>query len=138
MSRPDPRLFSWRIVLPLAAGIGVLYSSLTISGWINAMEGWVALALIGAMSVVVVWMVPQRPVRNGFFAGFLAALIAIELQALFLPLYFSNNPGYADIDIPFGLSARLATALFAPLNAVLAGVLTAGCSWLACRLTGQA
>jgi len=60
----------------------------------------------------------------------LAALAAIELQALFLPIYFANNPGYAEIEIPFGLSARVATAVLGPLNALIAGTITAIITWL--------
>ena len=89
-----------------------------------------ALALLATMAFIVVVRRLHRPVLHGFWAGFLAGLVAIELQAAFLPIYFSNNPGYSDIEIPFGLPARLATALLAPLPAFVAGLATAGTAWL--------
>ncbi len=75
----------------------------------------------------------RRRMLHGFAVGFLSALVAIELQAVFLPLYFANNPGYELIEIPFGLPARLATAIFAPIHATLAGIVTAGIVWVLSR-----
>jgi len=120
----------WGFALILSGIAGIAFASMTITGWIHGWEGRVSLAIFLALSVLIVRRVPHRPVFHGFVIGFLSALIAIELQAAFLPIYFANNPDYALIEIPFGLPARLATAIFAPLNAAVGGLLTAGIVWL--------
>lgn len=121
---------AWRFLLLVSGVAGFCFADLTISGLVRGWEGSVALALLFAVAFIVSSRRLRRPVLHGFGAGFLTGLFAIELQALFLPLYFSNNPGYSEIDIPFGLSARVATALLAPLPASLAGALTAVTVWL--------
>ena len=121
---------SWGFALLLSVIAGIAFAGMTISGWIHGWEARVALAIFLALGVLVVRQSPHRPVPHGFVIGFLSALIAIELQAAFLPIYFANNPGYALIEIPFGLPARLATAIFAPIHAALGGLLTAGIVWL--------
>ena len=123
-----------RFVLIFSCIAGFVFADLTISGLIHGWEGPVALAILVFVGVVVVHRRLHRPVFHGFGVGFLSGLFAIELQALFLPIYFANNPEYALIEIPFGLPARLATAIFAPLNATLAGLLTAGIVWILGRL----
>ncbi len=120
----------WRFILLFAGVAGVIFAGLTIFGWIHGWEGTVALAILIVAGVVIAGRRVQRPVLQGFLTGFLSAFIAIELQAAFLPRYFANNPEYALIEIPFGLPARLATAIFAPLQGILAGLLTAGIVWV--------
>ncbi len=126
----SPTKTPWLFVLLVAGIPGYMFADLTIAGWIHGWEGPVALALILLVGFLVFRKNLPRPVRYGFGIGFLAGLLAIELQAAFLPLYFANNPDYALIEIPFGLPARLATAVFAPINATIAGLLTAGVVWL--------
>lgn len=125
---------SWRFVLVVSGVAGGLFAALTISGWIHGWEKIVAPGILVALAMVVLIRNPKRPVLHGFLAGFLAGFVAVELQALFLPWYFVNNPEYALIEIPFGLSARLATAVFAPVHATLAGTLIAGMVWVVGRL----
>lgn len=120
----------WSFVLVLSGVAGIAFASMTIAGWIHGWEGRVALAIFVVFGVLIVRRAPRRPVLHGFITGFLSALIAIELQAAFLPIYFDNNPDYALIEIPFGLPARLATAIFAPINAAIGGLLTGGIVWL--------
>lgn len=120
---------AWRFVLLLSGIAGLMFAFLTISGWIHGWEGSVALAILFAGALVVVARGLHRSVLHGFAAGFFSGLFAVELQAVFLPVYFSNNPGYELIEIPFGLPARLATAIFAPLPAMIAGLLMAGMVW---------
>lgn len=120
---------TWKFPVLLAGFAGVIYAVLTISGWIHGAEGRVALVILCVIGVLTALRETRRPVLHGFVTGFLAAFVAIELQAVFLPLYFANNPAYELVEIPFGLPARLATAIFAPLHATLAGLLTAGFVW---------
>ena len=79
----------------------------------------------------------QRPLLHGFVTGFLTGLVAVELQAAFLTENFANNPEYALIEIPFGLPARLATAVFAPVHATLTGLLTARIVWIPGRFLSR-
>lgn len=128
----------WSFVLLLSGIAGTLYATLTIFAWVRGVEGSVVLMTLVILGLLVARRVSKRPVRHGFVTGFISAFLAIELQALFLPLYFANNPEYALIEIPFGLPARLATAIFAPLQATLAGGLTAGFVWLWNRIWPRA
>ena len=130
MARRASERLAWGFILPVSGVAGVLYAVLTIFGWIHGWEGRVALAILLAVAALAAGRAPSRPVLHGFVSGFLAGLLAIELQAAFLPFYFTNNPEYAQIEIPFGLPARLATAVFAPIHAALAGLLTAGAAWI--------
>ena len=127
---------NWRVILALTP-LGLLFAVLTITGWIHGLERQFWLGVVALAAVVVSIRVSSRTVLHGLVAGFLLALVAIELQALFLPTYFSNNPGYADIEIPFGLSARFATVVLGPINAVLAGVVCAILTWLFSKLAGR-
>jgi len=126
---------AWTFVLLLSAIAGAGFAVLTIFGWIHGWEGRTALAILVVVSVVVSRRGIHRPVFHGFLVGFLSALIAVELQAVFLPIYFANNPEYELIEIPFGLPARLATAIFAPIHATLAGLLIAGIVWVLGKLS---
>ena len=127
---------AWGFVLLFSVIAGLAFADLTISGSIQGWEGSVALAILVVLGFVVIGRGLHRPILHGFGVGFLGGLLAIELQAAFLPLYFANNPEYALIEIPFGLPARLATAVFAPIHATLAGLLTAGIVWALGRLRG--
>lgn len=130
MSRRPP--LRRRLILGSAV-FGLIFAQLTIAGWIHGWEGPVALAILALVALIVALRAPGRPVIHGFLTGLLAALVAIELQALFLPIYFANNPGYAEIEIPLGLSARVATAVLGPINALIAGAITALLTWLFSR-----
>jgi len=124
----------WNCTLLLSAS-GLLYAIVTIFGWVQGFEYWVALLLIGGVGKVAALLAPQAPLRNAFAAGFLAAMLALILQAVFMPVYFDNNPAYAAVEIPFGLSARQYTLLFAPLGGLLAAMLAAASAWLVLRAT---
>ncbi len=130
------RLFGrleWRLVLPLGL-LGFLFAGLTIAGWIHGWEGRAALVILTSYSVAVALWAPVQPFRHGLATGFVGALLAIETQALFLPTYFANNPEYAELEMPFGLSPRVATAVLGPLNAVVAGLVSGVLAWLLWRL----
>lgn len=127
---PKPAPIAWAFVLLFSGVIGVLFAILTIFGWIHGWEGHTALTILLVIGVIVFRQDLHRPVFHGFIVGFLSGLFAVELQAAFLPMYFTNNPEYAAIEIPFGLSARLATAIFAPIHGIIAGSLTAGIVWV--------
>lgn len=124
----------WRFVLIISGTAGLAFGGLTIFGWIHGWERYVALAILAVVALLVVRRGMHRPVRHGFATGFFFGLFAAELQAVFLPLYFTNNPEYALIEMPLGLSPRLATALGAPIPATIAGLLTAGIVWLLGKL----
>ena len=135
---PDNRSterIAWAFVLLLSVITGAVFAVLTIFGWLHGWEGRTALVFLVVIGVVVFRRGLHRPVVHGFVVGFLSGLFAVELQAAFLPTYFANNPEYALIEIPFGLPARLATAIFAPINATLAGLLTAGIVWILGKLS---
>lgn len=119
----------WGRVLILAVA-GPVYGGLTILGWIHGLEHWVALILIGAVGKVAALLAPSAPIRHAFAAGFLTAVAALLVQALFAPLYFENNAGYASIEIPFGLSPVTYTLAFAPIGGLLAGLLAMAAAWL--------
>ncbi|MEM8815873.1 MAG: hypothetical protein AAGE85_08600 [Pseudomonadota bacterium] len=122
----------WGRVLILAVA-GPVYGGLTILGWIHGIEHWVALILIGGVGKAAALLAPSAPIRHAFAAGFLTAVAALLTQALFVPLYFENNPGYASIEVPFGLSARAYTLGFAPLGGLAAGLLAMAAAWLVSR-----
>ena len=122
--------FDWKLVFAVTP-LGLAFAALTITGalkGVKATQG-TALALLVVTAAIVALRASGRPFGHGFAAGFLAALVAIETQALFLPLYFANNPQWADLEMPFGWSPRLATAVLGPLNAVLAGLLAGALAW---------
>ena len=130
---PDQELnghLAWRFILGLSGIVGSVFAGLTITGWIHGWEGRVALILFVLVGLVVARHTTYRPALHGFAAGFLTVFLAVELQAAFLPVYFANNPDYALIEIPFGLSARFATAIFAPVHATIGGLLTAAIVWM--------
>ena len=124
------RRFNWRLVLGLAS-LGLVFAVLTISGTLPGQDAtmWAALGMLVIIGIVIALRAPARPLLHGFAAGFLAGLVAVETQALFLTTYFANNPQYAEIEIPFGWPPRLATAVLGPLNAALAGVITGVLAW---------
>lgn len=123
--------FSWKLVFVLAP-IGLVFAALTILGLLPGVKStqWTALALLAVVGVIVARRAPTRPFLHGLAAGFVVALVAVEVQALFLDIYFANNPQYADLEIPFGLPPRLATAVLGPVNAVFAGVISGIVAWL--------
>ena len=129
---PQPAPLRWDYLLLLSV-IGAVYGAITIFGWIHGYEYWVALVLIGGVGKIAALLVRQAPLRNAFAAGFLAALLALALQAAFMPVYFVNNPAYAAEEIPLGLSARQYTLLFAPLGALFAASLAVASAWLVSR-----
>lgn len=131
LSDPTDRPFLWKLVLALAP-IGLVFAALTITGSIPGLRAtqWTILLLLTLVGLVIALRAPGRPFRQGLVAGFLVGLVAVETQALFLGTYFANNPEYADVEIPFGLPPRLATALLGPLNAALAGLIAGVVAWL--------
>jgi hypothetical protein len=66
-----------------------------------------------------------KPARVAFAAGFIAALVAVWTQGIFLDTYFAHNPAYRTVDIPFGLSPRVWTIGMAPVGALIGGALSA-------------
>jgi hypothetical protein len=122
---------SWKLAASTVP-LGLLFAALTISGSLRGVDvtKWTALGLLVVIAVWVALRAPTRPLRHGLAAGFLAALAAIWAQALLLETYFANNPGYAGIQVPLGLSARQATFLLGPANALLAGLVTGALAWL--------
>jgi len=126
----ESRRFSWTPVLSTAP-LGLVFAALTITGSIRGVEAtkWVALSLLTIVGVIVALRCPRCPFRHGLAAGFLAGLAAIWTQALFIATYFANNPGYAGLEMPVGLTARQATFLLGPLNALLAGLVVGTLAW---------
>ncbi len=122
--------FHWKLVAALAP-LGLVFAALTITGSIHGVNAtrWVALGLLAIAGVAVALRAPGRPLRHGFAAGFFAGLVAVETQAVFLGTYFANNPQYADLEMPFGLSPRLAVFILGPINALLAGLIAAAVGW---------
>lgn len=114
---------NWRLVISAAVIAGAAYAGLTIMAIIQGYEHWVALIFIGGVAKLVAVMAKTAPARNAFAAGFLFAIVALFFQALFLPVYFNNNPEYASIPLPWRLSPVAYIALFAPLGGLLAGLL---------------
>jgi len=119
------------LVLLIGALAGLTFAGLTIFAAIHGAEHIIALAMFVSVALLATIAAPGAPKRNAFVGGFLAALFAVLTQAAFLPIYFENNPSYQLIEIPFGLSARSYIILFAPLGAVVAGVVTAIFAWAA-------
>lgn len=126
----------WSLVLLLSLS-GVAFGLLTIFAVISGYEQWVAMVLLPVIAVTMALKVRQNTQRNAFAAGFLAALFAVWTQALFLPLYFENNPAYREVEIPFGLSAQAWTTLSAPVGAVVAGFLVMLIAWLVSLLVNR-
>ena len=128
-----PHCIRWDYALWLSVS-GLLYAAMTIFGWAHGYEYWVALVLIGGVGKLAALLAPRAPIQNAFAAGFLAAMLALVLQAVFMPVYFDNNPAYTAVEIPFGLSARQYTLLFAPPGGLLAATLAAASAWLVSRV----
>lgn len=129
--------FAWKLILALAP-IGFVFAGLTIAGLIPGVQATqrTALGLLAVVGLVAGLRAPGRAFRHGLVAGFVVGLAAIWTQALFLDTYFVNNPGYAEIEIPFGLSPRLATFILGPINAVLAGLIAGVVAWGGRKLIG--
>ena len=118
----------WRRIF-LVSLSGLVFAGLTIFALVQGREHWVALLILIGIATSMAKQVPLAPKRNAFVAGFLTALIAVWTQAAFLPLYFEYNPSYRVLEIPFGLSPQAYTVLFAPIGALLAGILAALVAW---------
>ena len=118
----------WRLIFVASLG-GVVFGALTIFAVISGHEGLFALLIIAGIAKLMAFRVSDTPIRHAFAAGFLAGLLAVWSQAAFLPLYFENNPAYAQIPIPFGLPARTYTALVAPLGGLISGCLASIVAW---------
>ncbi|MFQ5528158.1 MAG: hypothetical protein ACE5GX_18125 [Thermoanaerobaculia bacterium] len=120
----------WKLVLAVTP-LGLVFAALTITGTLDGVRAtqWTALGLLAVVGGIIGLRAPRRPFRHGLAAGFLAALVAIEAQALFLPIYFANNPQWADLEMPFGWSPRLATAVLGPLNTILPAVIVGALAW---------
>ncbi len=114
----------WKLIVGLAASAGVAYAALTIYGVIAGWESLIALGMLAVVNGAAAAWLRHRIAAHGLILGFLTGIFAIELQALFLPLYFQHNPTYLAIEIPFGLSARAATALGAPIPSLIAAVIS--------------
>ena len=129
--------FDWQLVLALAP-LGLLFAALTITRTIHGLgvTQWVALGLLTIGALTVAWRVPERPFRQGLVAGFLMSLVAIETQGIFIGTYLANNPEYAGLEMPLGLSPRLATMILGPINAVLAGLISGALAWLLWKALG--
>lgn len=138
MSRQYNSAFAWKLVLALAP-IGLVFAALTIAGSIPGVQATqrTALGLLAIVGVIAGLRAPGRPFLHGLVAGFIVGLAAIWTQAMFLDTYFANNPGYADIEIPFGLSPRLATFLLGPINAFIAGVIAGLVALLSRKVVGS-
>jgi len=130
-----PTRLSWPLLLASASS-GFVFAVLSIAGLLPdvASTQRVALALLGTIGVAVGLKAPDRPLLHGLAGGFLAGLVAVELQALFLTTYFANNPEFADIEMPFGWPPRVVTAVLGPLNAVLAAVVSGLVAWATSRV----
>lgn len=137
MNEGRGRPFAWKLVW-LLAPIGLLYAALTISGALPTVEvtRWTALAMLVTVGIVAGLRAPERPWRHGLVAGLMVALAAIWTQGAFLDTYFANNPSSAEVEIPFGWSARLATFVLGPLNAVVAALISGGVAWVARKAVG--
>ncbi|SIN63682.1 hypothetical protein SAMN02745824_1275 [Parasphingorhabdus marina DSM 22363] len=114
-----------RTIIQASALGGAIYAGLTIFAIIHGFEYYVMGMLLAAVLMLVLRHTPGSAFRNGFVGGFTAILTAVWVQALFLPLYFQNNPEYAVSEVPWGLSARSFTFLTAPLGALVAGLVLA-------------
>lgn len=123
--------FAWRLVAALVP-VGLVFAALTITGSITGVQPtkWLALGLLTIVGAVIGLRAPGRVFRHGLAAGFLAGLAAVWTQALFLHTYFANNPENASVEIPFGLTPRLATLVLGPINALLAGLVAGLLAWL--------
>ncbi|GJL96193.1 MAG: hypothetical protein DHS20C06_00100 [Hyphobacterium sp.] len=130
------RHFDWKLIMLLALP-GVGFGVATIFAWIQGLEHFFMLAMIAGIGIVAALAAPARAGQTAMLGGFLAVLTAIWLQGVFLTAYFANNPAYADVEIPLGLSARVWTLAFAPAAAVLAGGLSLLVAFLVRRLTGR-
>ena len=103
--------------------LGMAYAAATVFGVAHGYEISIVIALAVISAVLSVAIPPKAPLLNSFIGSCLSALTAVWLQALFLKTYFINNPGYIEIEIPFGLSARLATFILGPINAITYGLI---------------
>lgn len=104
---------------------GGVYAALTIFAVIHGIEYYVMGAFLTAVLLLVLRCTIGSPFMNAFAGGFASILTAVWGQALFLPLYFRNNPGYANFEVPWGLSARNFTFLTAPFGAAVVGLVLA-------------
>ena len=124
---------NWRLVILLSLS-GVAFAALTIGAWISGYEHWVALATLVLVAKFAGIIGFEAPIRHGFAAGFLTALLAVLTQAAFAPIYFKNNPTYLEVEIPFGLNPVLFTVLFAPIGGLVAGVIAVFIAWPVAKL----
>ena len=109
----------------------MVFAVLTITGSIPGQTATMrtALGMLVILGIVVALGAANRPFLHGLATGFLAGLVTVETQALFLTTYFANNPQYVGIEMPFGWPPRVATAVLGPLNAALAAVIVAALAW---------
>ncbi|WP_420434931.1 hypothetical protein [Hyphobacterium sp.] len=112
----------WKTAAGLALA-GPLFGAATIFALIQGLEHYVALAAILVIGVASAVRTRRAAMWTAFAAGFLAALSAVLLQAIFIDTYFDNNPEYAEIAVPLGFSAAAWTTLFAPVGGLVMGVL---------------
>ena len=116
-------------LLAILACCGVIYGALTIVAWVHGYEQVIALMILISVGVCVACVEQVTPLRHAFIAGFFTAIAALVTQMLFATIYFQNNPGYSDIELPFGLSPQVFTLLFSPLGGLLAACIAVLATW---------
>ncbi len=126
----------WRLVLTISLS-GLVFAGLTIFAVISGSEHWVGLLILAGVAVSMARLAPAAPRLNAFAAGFVTTLCAVWTQAIFLPLYFENNPSYRLLEIPLGLSPLAWTVLSAPVGALVAGMLAALLAWPVAKVWGK-
>lgn len=112
-------------VILSSAAAGLFYGVLTIFGIIHGVEHYFMAGLLTVVIALVVVYAKQAPIRNGFVSGLVAMLTVAWSQATFLSTYFSNNPGYAEFEMPWDFNPRLYTFLVAPFGALVVGLVVA-------------
>ncbi len=122
---------NWKLVALLAIPFGLAFATLTITGTLAEVGAikWTIFGTLLGTAWIVVLQTSAHPLQHGLATGFLFGLVAVETQALFMNTYLLNNPQAADVELPLGWSARMATAVLGPLNAVLAALVTGGLAW---------
>lgn len=121
---------NWKLVAAVTP-LGVVFAALTITGSVHGVRAtqWTALGLLAVGGGIVGMFAASRPLVHGLLAGFLTGLVAVETQALFMTTYLANNPQVADVEMPFGWSPRLVTAVLGPLNAIVAALIVGALAW---------
>lgn len=124
---------NWKLV-GLLSVLGVAMGVKAVLGLVQENERlfWITLAVL--MGLILAQNRVPKPFLHGLLTGFLAGLVAMIIEAAFLPTYLANNPVIAGEFTESASKSRLFLLLSSPAIGALYGLFVGSMTWLASSL----